>query len=103
MRTTLDEFTFHAMDAMADDWESLDQVAPHIERFVGLADRGRVARLLVELMTEGLVKEMQRQVYPRLTADMILQTPMEFWFAMTPAGRALWSSEAHKYEDDTVA
>ena len=43
MRTALDEFTFHTMDAMADDWESLDQITPHIERFVGSADRGRVA------------------------------------------------------------
>jgi hypothetical protein len=103
MRTTFDEFTFHAMDAMADDWESLDQIAPHIERFVGSADRSRVAHLLVELVAEGLVREMQRQPDQRLTADMILQTPMEFWFAMTPAGRALWDSEAHKYEDDTVA
>ena len=33
---------------------------------------------------------------------MIFQNPMEFWFAMTSAGRALWKSEGHKYEDDTA-
>ena len=103
MRTTLDEFAFEAMNAMADDWESLDQIAPQIERFVSSADRSRVARLLAELVAEGLVRERQLQVYPRLTAAMILETPIEFWFAMTPVGRALWKSEAHKYEDDTVA
>lgn len=103
MRATLDEFTFHAMNAMADDWESLDQIEPQIERFVGSADRRRIAQLLVELNAEGLVIEMQRQPYQHLTANMILQNPMEFWFAMTSAGRALWKSEGHKYEDDTAA
>ena len=102
MRTALDEFTFHVMDAMADDWESLDQIAPHIEQFVGAADRGRIARLLVELVTEGLVREMERLPYQRLTAEMILETPVEYWFAMTEAGRALWSLEAHKYDDNVA-
>jgi hypothetical protein len=103
MRTTLDEFAFYAMDAMADDWESLEQIAPHIERLVGSADRERVARLLVELVAEGLVREMEPLQYQLLTAEMILESPMEFWFAMTEAGRALWTSEGYKYDDDTVA
>ena len=103
MRTALDEFTWHAMDAMADDWESLDQIVPHIERFLGAADRIGIAQLIVELISEGLLREKKRLPYQQLTTEMILQTPIEYWFSMTPAGRALWDSEGHKYRDETAA
>lgn len=102
MRTTLDEFTWLTMDAMADDWESLEQIVPHVEHFVDSAERARVARLLIELVSEGAVREMEQLPYRRLTAEMILGTPIEYWFSMTPAGRALWDSEGHKYRDETV-
>ena len=103
MRTTLDKFAFHAMDAMADDWESLEQIVPHLESFLGTTDHSRVARLIVELISEGLLREMEQLPYQHLTADMILQTPIEYWFSMTLAGRALWDSEGHKYRDENVA
>jgi hypothetical protein len=100
MRTALDEFTWHMMDAMADDWESLDQTVPHIERFLGSTDRSRVAQLLVELVSEGLLREMERLPYQQLTPEMILHAPIEYWFSMTPGGRALWDSEGHRYRDE---
>jgi hypothetical protein len=101
MRTTLDEFTYFAMNAMADDWESLDQIASHVERFTDSADRNRIASLLIELVSEGLVREMERLAYQNLTAEMILESPMEFWFSMTEAGLSLWFSESHKYDGST--
>ena len=102
MRTSLDELTWHAMDAMADDWESLEQIVPHVEHFLGATDKAGIAKLLVVLVSEGLLREMERITYQQLTADMVLETPIEYWFAMTPQGRALWDSEGPKYRNDNA-
>ena len=103
MRSTLDEFTWYIMDAMADDWESLDQIVPHIEHFVGSTDRSRVALLLVDLVSEGELQEMKLSPEQQLTTEMIMKTPIKYWFSMTPHGRALWDSEGHKYRDESMA
>jgi len=95
MRTSLDKPSFWLMNATADDWESLEQIMPDVKEFAGVTDSLLVARLIVELIADGLLEEMK---HTPVTPQMIVQTPIEFWFAMTPAGRALWDSEAHKYE-----
>jgi hypothetical protein len=99
MRTSLDKPSFWLMNATADDWESLEQIAPQVERFAGVTDSSEVARLIIDLVADGLIEEMK---HTPVTPQMIVQTPIEFWFAMTPAGRALWDSEAHKYEHDVA-
>jgi hypothetical protein len=99
MRTSLDKRSFWLMNATADDWESLEQIAPEVEKFAGITDSSEVAQLIVDLVADGLLEEMK---HTRITPQMLLQTPIEFWFAMTPAGRALWDSEAHKYEHDVA-
>jgi hypothetical protein len=99
MRTTLDKVSYFVMNATADDWESLEQIMPQVERFAGVTDSSQVARLIVDLVAEGLLEETK---HTRVTPKMIVETPIEFWFAMTPAGRALWSSEADKYEHDVA-
>ena len=103
MRTSLDKTTFWLMNATADDWESLEQIMPQVERYAGVADTSQVARLIVELVSEGLFEGRRTEVlYRGVTPEMIIQDPIEYWFKMTPTGRALWSSEAHKYEDDVA-
>jgi len=99
MRTSLDKLSFELMNATADDWESLEQIMPQVERYAGIADRSQIARLIVDLLAEGLFEVMR---YEGVTPEMIIQDPIEYWFRMTPAGRALWSSEAHKYENDVA-
>jgi|ERR1700722_2695210 len=99
MRTSLDKPSFWLMNATADDWESLDQILPQVKRHAGVGDCSQVARLIVDLVAEGLLEEMR---HTPVTPQMIIQTPIEFWFAMTPAGRALWGSEAYKYEDEVT-
>ena len=99
MRTSLDKPSFFLMDATADDWESLEQIMPVVAEYAGVTDSSRVAGLIVELLADGLLEEMK---HTPVTPQMIVQTPIEFWFAMTPAGRALWTSEAHKYEHDVA-
>ena len=95
MRTTLDKLTFEVMNATADDWESLDQIMSPVKEFSGVSDRTSVANIIVQLITEGLFEEMKQQ---KVTAEMIVQSPMDFWFTMTKQGRSLWNSEAPKYE-----
>ena len=94
MRTTLDKLSFYVMNATADDWESLEQIMPQVEEFTGVADSSRVARLIVELVAEGLLEEMK---HIPVAPHMIIQTPIEYWFAMTARGRALWDAESQKY------
>jgi len=100
MHLNIDEFTFHIMNAMADDWESLDQIVPDIEQIFGSVDRSEVVRLLVRLVSEDLVQEMKIVKYESLISEMILKSPSRFWFTMTDKGRAFWDSEAPKYFDD---
>ena len=97
MRTALDKLGFYVMNATADDWESLEQIMPHVEEFVCVTDSSDVARLIVELVAEGLLEEMK---HTPLTPQMIVRTPIEYWFAMTARGRALWDAESREYEHD---
>ena len=97
MEKLIDEYEWHVLDATADDWESLDQIVPHLERFLGPVDRAGIVRLIIKLVDDGMLKEMRYKAYRNLTAEMILETPMEFWFCMTTEGKELWDSEGYKY------
>jgi hypothetical protein len=99
MRSTLDKPSFFLMNATADDWESLEQIIPQVKEFAGVTDSLLVSRLIVELIADGLLEEMK---HTPVTPQMIVERPIEFWFTMTPAGRALWDSEARKYEHDAA-
>jgi len=99
MRSTLDKPSFFLMNATADDWESLEQIMPQVKEFAGVTDSLLVSRLIVELIADGLLEEMK---HTPVTPQMIVERPIEVWFTMTPAGRALWDSEARKYEHDAA-
>jgi hypothetical protein len=94
MRTSLETLSFYVMNATADDWESLDQIMLDVAEFAEVADRPRVAKLIVDLLAEGLLEEMKQCP---VTPKMIIQNPIEYWFGMTAKGRALWQTESQKH------
>jgi hypothetical protein len=83
------------MDATADDWESLDQIQPAVDRSWQPTPRGIVAKEIVRLLQIGLFEEMPHQDRGDIeaTAEAIVADPMRFWFRMTPRGRARWEQE----------
>ena len=97
MRTTLDKLSFEVMNATADDWESLEQIMSAVEKYAGDTGRLAVARLIFDLVSEGLFEVGQNK---SVTPELIVKDPLEYWFRMTTQGRALWDAEAHKYYPD---
>ena len=95
--TLIDQVTWYVLDAMADDWESLDQIVPHIERELAPVDRTEVARILLRLLGRGLIEEMG---HDPVTREKLLRDSVEYWFAMTPQGRQVWETESAKHRND---
>ncbi|HKW93888.1 MAG TPA: hypothetical protein VJX92_18490 [Methylomirabilota bacterium] len=93
----LDSLTWHVMDATADDWESLEQILPHLRRFHGVVDPSEAAEVIVRLVRDGLMEEMR---HGSVDAQAVVKEPIEYWFRMTPLGRSLWDSEGAKYRDE---
>jgi len=91
-----DALTWYVMDATADDWESLEQILPHVNRFCDPADAGMIAKTVARLVSEGLMEEMQ---HSPVDIEAVLQDPIEYWFRMTKRGREIWEAERVKYPD----
>ncbi len=85
------------MDATADDWESLEQILPQVQRFHGAVAPPEVAEVIVRLVRDGLMEEMQ---HGSIDAQEVVREPVEYWFRMTPLGRSLWESEGARYRDE---
>jgi hypothetical protein len=85
------------MDATADDWESLEQILPHVREFHGPIEGTAVAELIARLVGEGLMEEMQ---HPVIDPAQVVAEPIEFWFRMTSLGRATWDSEGVKFRGE---
>jgi hypothetical protein len=93
----LDSLSWHIMDATADDWESLEQILPHIHEFHNSIEPSVVAEVVAHLVREGLMEEMRhRTVEPA----SVVADPIEFWFRMTPRGRAIWGAEGGRFRGD---
>jgi hypothetical protein len=90
------EFCGFVMNATADDWESLEQIMPDAIECCDVSDRSTVVRVIVTLVEEGLLEEMRKRP---ITSELILQNPIEYWFAMTASGRSLWATETRKYDN----
>ena len=95
MSASLDRLSFYVLDALADDWESLEQIVPHVGRFIGVGDASHIACVVVELLSKGLLVEMK---HTSLKPHMIVETPTEYWFSMTSKGRALWEAESRNLD-----
>jgi hypothetical protein len=92
--------TFWIMDATADDWESLDQIQPVVDRWWQPTPRLVVAEEIVRLVQSGLFEEMPHQDRgdEELSAAVVVADPMRFWFGMTAQGRKQWEQEASTIE-----
>ena len=104
----LDSLAWFILDATADDWESIDQILPHVHVCYGSVEARIVASTLVRLARDGLLRVAQTVEAGDMTdletgsidIEGIIENPSEFWFCMTPRGRILWDSEGRKYLDE---
>lgn len=96
----LGSLTFWIMDATADDWESLDQIQPVVDKWWEPTSRLIVAEEIVKLVRSGLFEEMPHPDRGKgeLSAKAIAAEPMRFWFGMTAQGRKQWEQEASTIE-----
>ena len=97
---SLDKLTWHVMDAMADDWESIAQIRPHVHQYCGVTSDEDIFAALRHLHQDTLVEIMK---VPDQASDVFQTHPEACWFGMTDAGRKLWASERAKYGDDEQA
>ena len=93
----LDSLTWHIMDAMAEDWETIELIQPHVRLYCASFPDERVAAVIRELHAEGLVEIMEsggdtNAVFP--------DDPRRTWFSITPSGRALWDAAGVYYRDE---
>ncbi len=84
----------------ADDWESLDQIQPVVDRWWQPTPRLVVAEEIVRLVQSGLLEEMPHRDRgdDELSAGSVVADPMRFWFGMTSQGRKQWEQEAATIE-----
>lgn len=92
MTPRLEKLAWVIMDAMADDWESLEQILPSTTKFCGCDNIVAVAEEIVSLIDHGFIEEMEEPT--PLTPEQIVDYPREFWFRMTESGRVVWESDA---------
>jgi len=90
----MDSLTWHVMDSLADDWESIAQIRPHIHQYVGDVSDEQIFATLRRLQQDGLVDLME---VPDQPADVLDHDPAACWFGMTDAGRRAWDSQRSKY------
>ena len=89
------------MDAMADDWESIAQIHPDVERFCGATPKERIFDTLRSLHADGLVRVMEVGGHSNTTFPP-LETRDTAWFCMTDVGEALWDSQGAVYRDEPI-
>ena len=93
----MDSLKWHVMDALADDWESIAQIRPHIHQYCGPVSDEEIFHILRQLREDDLVEIMKVPGQP----ENVFETQREAcWFGMTQTGRTLWDSEGPKYRDD---
>ena len=94
---SLDPLTWHVMDAMADDWESIAQIRPHVLQYCGATPDERIFQILRQLHENELIKIMDDDGYG---TSSFPSDPSECWFCMSDAGEALWEAEGSRYRDE---
>jgi hypothetical protein len=94
---SLDLLSWHVMDAMAHDWESIAQIRPHVHQYHEATSDERIFQILRQLHENELIKIMDEDGYG---TSAFPSDPSECWFCMSDTGKALWQSEGSKYEDE---
>jgi hypothetical protein len=90
---------FWVMDATADDWESLEQIHPHVNQWWQQTEASVVVVEMMRLLGAGLFEVMPAT--PE-NAAAVLAEPIQYWFRMTPVGRAQWKEQAKTVDIDSV-
>jgi hypothetical protein len=96
----VDELAWEIMNATADDWESLDQIAPGVDRYRGPVERLAVARTLASLVDRGLMEvacpngdgDISHVDGPHIEPEAVIIAPAEYWFRMSRRGREVWAA-----------
>lgn len=90
----LDSLTFFTLNAMADDWESIVQIEPQVNRFHGPSTRDQIFEALRNLHNAGHLLAMDDD------GNRITGYPDEqetAWFSMTEVGRVLFKENTVYY------
>ena len=93
---TLDSKMWQIMDATADDWESIEQIHPHVLKYHGTVSSNAIYAALKMLHADGLIKVMDNT---GSYTELFPNNPSNSWFTMTEKGRDLWNTERGKYEE----
>ena len=85
------------MDATADDWESIAQVIPDVEQFLGPQDSKEIHKIILGLFDQGFLELMPLE---GVTMESLKTDFGRCWFSMTQEGRRLWDLDGSFYRDD---
>jgi hypothetical protein len=93
----LDFLAWEIMNAMADDWESIEQIEPSVRRFHGDVGRPAIFAELRRLHEAGYVRIMDEDGYG---VGDFPDSPVTAWFSMTESGRLIWDENGKKYRNE---
>lgn len=99
MKPRFDSLTWHVMDATADDWESIAQIIPDVEHWLGPQDPDQIRKIILGLFDEGLFEMMPLD---GITEETLKTDFEKCWFSMTPEGRRLWDLDGIHYTNETA-
>jgi hypothetical protein len=94
---TLDSQTWLIMDAMADDWESIEQIRPHVSELNGHVSDDAISVTLRTLHDQGLIRIMDDNGN---SVSDFPKDPTTCWFSITNNGRTLWDTQGVKYREE---
>ena len=93
----IDLVTWDVLNAMADDWESIDQIEPQVRCFHGAVPRPAIFSLLRQLYEAGHLRirdESGNQL------SHFPESPETAWFSMTESGRLIWNENGTEYQNE---
>ena len=96
----IDATRWHILDALADDWESPEQISHHFRDFVHPIAPKALADLLEELFTRNYLFLTLNTLFDK--ADILAELQGEtdtrrFWFGRTDLGYMAWEQLQDKY------
>src|SRR5580765_6365180 len=100
----IDATRWHIIDALADDWESPEQISHHFRDFVHPIAPKALADLLEELFTRNYLFLTLNTLFDK--ADILAELQGEtdtrrFWFGRTDLGYMAWEQLQDKFSSFT--
>jgi hypothetical protein len=90
----LSRLMWHVMNSTADDWESLAQIVPDVNRSLGPHEQDSVEETVRIAFANGYILAKTGDWQPAASLD---QEITSYWFSMSEAGRKVWESETETY------